>query len=337
LASRIFFFDSMANPCPRCLNDPTPNDGKRQGTCSGGLDNGLLCDVNGSAPNAHFGSTSLDCRPNTTVVATSLPVSLTNSTTGTETRTLSAANPNCRGTGHTGEKCFCDTCNNLLATPCNTDGDCPDPPGPIGPICGGLRCIGGPNAGGPCTVAGASSECPGAGSCGRPGLATAPNQCNDAVCTPTTGNEGECAAGPIEFFCEPNATMIGCVSQADCDAAGLRSCNGGANVNQVCTTDAQCPGGTNCAVANPGDTGHPGGCCLDRCTGSKLRECFTDNGIIGNSINATGAASVPVNDASDPTLASLFCVGPSSAAFLNAEGRPGPARLESMFHVQGTP
>jgi hypothetical protein len=315
LISRVFGGATNPNPCPRCLGDPTPNDGKRGGTCSGGTDNGLACDIDGSSPNQHFGSTSLDCRPNTSVLA-SLPIDLTN-TTGTATRTLSAENPNCRATGSTALKCFCDTCAQLDAAPCSSNADCL-----AGRICGGLRCGGGSNAGGVCTVAGVNTECPG-GSCGRPGLQTAPNQCDDATCTPTTGNSGECSAGPTNFYCSPNATMIPCDTQTDCDNAGLRSCVGGANAGTVCTVASECPSGS---------------CDLDTCTRAIQRPCFTDNGVVGNSINATGNPDVPVNDASDPTLAALFCIGPTSSGSVNnAAGLPGLGRLELLGHAQGIP
>jgi hypothetical protein len=315
LTSRVFGGATNPNPCPRCLGDATPNDGVRGGTCSGGTDNGLACDVNGVSPNAHFGTTSLDCRPSTSQLA-ALPIALVNST-GTETRTLSAASPNCRATGATSQKCFCDTCASLAAEPCGSNADCPG-----GRICGGLRCQNGTNAGGVCTVAGVNTQCP-SGSCGRPGLATAPNQCDDATCTATTGNEGECSAGPSDFYCGPNATMIPCTSQADCDAAGLSSCTGGSNDGQVCTVAGDCPGGT---------------CDIDTCTVVKTRPCYTDNGASGASVHATGAADVPVADESDPTLASLFCIGPVASSAVNAAaGLPGLGRLELPGHARGLP
>jgi hypothetical protein len=328
LTSRVFGGATNPNPCPRCIGDPTPNDGVRGGTCSGGTDDGQVCDVDGSSPNPHFGSTSLDCRPSTSVLAT-LPIDLTN-TTGTATKTLTAANPNCRATGFTSLKCFCDTCASLAAEPCASNADCPG-----GRICGGRRCRSGSNVGGVCTVAGVNSQCPG-GSCGQPGVATAPNQCDDATCYPTTGNSGECSAGPTDFYCSPNGTMIPCSSQTDCDAAGLRSCNGGPNVNKVCTTDAECPGGSSCATNNAGDPN--AGCCLDLCTLAITRPCYTDNGIVGASVNASGNPDVPVNDASAPTLAALVCIGPTSTSSVNgAAGLPGLGRLELMVHMQATP
>jgi hypothetical protein len=45
-----------------------------------------------------------------------------------------------------------------------------------------------------------------------------------------------------------------------------------------------------------------------------------------------------VNDASDLTLAALFCIGPTNAAAVNnAAGLPGLGRFELQGHAQGTP
>ncbi|MGH7893245.1 MAG: hypothetical protein ACREQL_01170, partial [Candidatus Binatia bacterium] len=200
--------------------------------------------------------------------------------------------------------------------------------------CGaGRLCVGGTNAGAACTVA---SQCPGSGGfcgcstgiCGFPGLATAPNQCDggdtDCAAGGTPGpNDGQCQTGPTDFFCQPNATMISCVDDTECTAAGVKSCTGGGNGGAVCTVASECPGGT---------------CDLDTCTGSKTRECFLDNGTIGNTDDATGAADPPVNDASDPTLAALFCIGPTASSAVNAAaGLPGLGRLELEGHAEGLP
>ena len=72
---------------------------------------------------------------------------------------------------------------------------------------------------------------------------------------------------------------------------------------------------------------------------SRFRDCF-DNGEIGDTVTASGEAIAPVNHQSDPTIASLFCVGPtSSAAVNNAAGLPGLGRLELRGHAtdDGTP
>jgi hypothetical protein len=119
LISRVYTGPNP-NPCPRCVGDATPNDNARGGTCDAGTNVNLSCDVNGSSPNPYWGSTSLDCPPTGGAQVAALPINLTNST-GTETRTVSSANPNCRAPGFTSFKCLCDTCNNAAATPCGTE------------------------------------------------------------------------------------------------------------------------------------------------------------------------------------------------------------------------
>ena len=314
LVSRVFSGATVASPCPKCVGDATANDGARAGICDSGQNSGQSCDVNGSSPNVFFGATSLDCPPVAGAQIASLPVDLSNST-GTVTRTLSIASPLCHAPGFTTLACFCDTCNDAAAEPCATNADCPDPPGPTGPICGGKRCIAGTNAGTPCA---ATSECP-SGACTFPGTATAPNQCSDATCSPTTGNEGECSGGPFEQFCGPDATFAGCSTNADC--ASFTTCSGGTNAGRPCSTAAQCPGGT----------------CVSQqtCSIGKFRKCFTDNGVVGNAIHATGAADPPVNGDSNPTLAALFCIGPTASSAVNSvAGLPGPGRLELPGHAR---
>jgi hypothetical protein len=283
------------HPCPSCDGDATPNDGVAGGTCTGGKHNGLACDGGGVSGNVHWGTTSLDCPPIDGNLILSAPIDLANGT-GTRSKTLSAASPNCRATGFTALKCFCDTCASLAAEPCSSNADCTG-----GRICGGLRCQGGGNAGGVCTVAGANSQCPG-GSCGRPGLATAANQCDDQTCSPNPGdpdgsNEGVCAAGPTDFFCGPTATFYPCTSDFDC-------------------------------ASYPGNT----------CSISKQRECFTDNGMLGASIMASGAPDAPVNDQADPKLGALFCYPPAIASSFNVyQGAPGLGRLEVPVHARALP
>jgi hypothetical protein len=316
----------VEHPCPRCIGDTTPNDGVAGGTCDAGTRIGLGCDENGSSPVALFGDTSLDCPPTSSTGILEIPLT---TSTGLESRTLSAASPNCRAGGFTGQKCLCDTCNDAAATACSSNADCVA----VGAtVCGGKRCLSGANDGSPCSV---NSECA-SGACGVPGTPTQPNKCDDGVCTPTSGNEGECAAGPIDIFCEPNATMYSCLSQSDCDAAAVRSCQGGANDGAVCSNDSECPGGNVCSGLNASDANT--GCCLDLCTGLHLRECFTDNGVIGQSIAATGAAEVPAFEITHPTFAAIGCLQPTNAPAQNiAAGLAGPLRLTIHGLGRGLP
>jgi hypothetical protein len=288
ILSSVYSGPTADAPCPKCVGDGPTNDGIRGGTCDSGDNAGQTCDVNGQSPNIHFGKTSLDCPPLSGGLIAALPIDLTN-TTGTKSKTLTAAQPNCRGAGFTHLKCFCDTCNNNNQETCEDNGDCPDPPGPIGPICGGPRCISGANDGAPCT---ANSECPGS-SCNAPGEPTLPNGCADANCdTSLGGNEYECSAGPFDQFCEPTAQFKSCTVDADC-------------------------------AAFPGNT----------CTGGKNRPCFPDNGVVGNQVDATGQPDPPVGHQSDPTLASSFCIGPTSSGAVNGvAGIPGLGRLELPGH-----
>ena len=284
LTSRVFLGPLLNHPCPQCTGDTTANDGVKGGHCSAGAHSGATCDANGSSPNTAFGTTSLDCPPLAGGVVAALPIDLSN-TTGTKARTLSAANPNCRAFGQTGQKCQCETCNNSAAAPCSSNADCGSG------ICGGKRCMGGTNDGKACT---ANSECPGVSSCGVPGQATAPNACDDGTCT-----SGACAAGPTDQFCSPVETFRQCTSNADC------------------------------AAGTAGDT----------CSISKARPCF-DSGNVGDVVSATGQAAPPTNHQSNPTLAALFCIGPTSSGGVNsAAGLPGLGRLQLQGHAtdNGTP
>jgi hypothetical protein len=219
-------------------------------------------------------------------------------------KTLRAASPNC--TGAPSAKCLCDTYNNANAEACDENADCPDPAGPIGPICGGRRCLGGPNVGAACS---ANSACP-AGICTRPGEPTKPNACLDDSFTgiycldPDSDGEGECAAGPMDDTCSL--------------ASG--------HAQRGCNTDAQCGGGVGSCESNN-------------------RKCFLTGGGSANvsthfyfgtdSLVANGVEDPPV---ADPTLGSVFCVGPTAASALNnVTGLPGPARLTVTEHVVALP
>src|SRR6266404_790370 len=304
----------LEHPCPRCLGDATANDGVAGGTCNTGARDTKACDANGSSPNSQFGTTSLDCPPDPNTLVATLAIDLTN-TTGTKTRTLGAANTNCRNLGFAGQKCQCDSCDDPGTSPCSTNADCgakfcaggtnntlpctvdancPSGLCKAGSICGGKRCQGGPNNGSPCSIA---SECGGANACGVPGSTTQPNACSAGVgdCVADAGtpspNDRKCASGPFDQYCGPVETFRQCTSNVQCTFVG------------------------------------------DTCSVSKLRVCF-DNGNLGEAVSSTGTPDPPVAHNSDPKLASLFCISPTTSSAVNsAAGLPGLGRLELQGHA----
>ena len=197
-----------------------------------------------------------------------------------------------------GARCLCDTCNNGNAEPCMGNADCPDPAGPVGPICGGRRCLAGGNAGAPCANA---TECP-ASTCERPGERTLPSGCFVDDCstpfpmgcvdTAPIDGEGECAQGPLQRFCSA--------------ASG--------HGQRFCWTDDDC-GGT-----------------PDSCVESN-RPCFLTgpffNGAGGmgtGTLSAAGVAETPIADVFSPTLAAVYCSGAAKPLPDIAFGLPGPTR-----------
>ncbi len=286
-------------PCPRCSDAGSINDGVDGGTCDGGPRVGLACDANGEVPGRpDYGRTSLDCPPSPAGLIATLAIDATNATSPV-VKTLTPSSPSCSGAP--GSKCLCDTCNNAAAEPCDDHGDCPDPTGPIGPICGGRRCLGGPNTGGACS---SNTECPGVtGACLRPGVPTQPAACFDD------------STSPGSPYC------------LDADGDGIGVCDLGPNDprctvasghgQRFCATQDDCGGGAGtCAIAP--------------------RSCFLTGGgsfqpapqLIGtDTLVAVGMEDAPVGDVSHPILGGVFCVAPSGlAAFNVVTGLPGPAR-----------
>ncbi len=278
------------HPCPRCVGDGASNDNVRAGTCDAGPRVGLACDGNASHEYPDFGTTSFDCPPAPLGKIADFVLGTVSFSTGTQSRVVSTANPFCKGT-FTGERCMCDTCNNVAAERCATNADCPDPAGPIGAICGGTRCLGGGNNGAACTT---NAECP-AGACNRPGQPTKPNGCLDdtvtmgpaCVDTSPVDGEGECVAGPV-----------------------TQSCNAASGHPQrPCLDDMDCGG------------------LFDSCRSSNFK-CYLDLGVVGGTVSVTGIATPPAGNTSDPTaLGALTCVAPAESSSVNSVGGfPGLAR-----------
>jgi hypothetical protein len=80
LTSTVFLGNDVAHPCPTCRDDPTPNDGKKDGRCVGGATDGQSCDVNGTTK--LFGGVSNDCVPPQDKNAGELTIDLAPLTTG---------------------------------------------------------------------------------------------------------------------------------------------------------------------------------------------------------------------------------------------------------------
>jgi hypothetical protein len=303
LTSRVYNGLAIDSPCPTCVGDPSINVAATTGVCSGGPRNGFPCDANGQVPGRpDFGTTSLDCPPAPSGIIATLTIDLT-SKTGPVVKTLSTASPNCNGAA--GQKCLCDTCNNANADVCDDNSDCPDPAGPIGPICGGRRCLSGVNVGAACN---ATSECP-ASACQKPGQATQPTACVDDT------------TQPGHFDC------------SDPDADGVGRCENGPN-------DGQCSVASGHAQRQCSADADCGGAALS-CE-SVARACFLTGGLtaeIGtNTLIAAGMADAPMNDVSHPTLGAVFCIGPTSASAINnVAGLPGPARVTIKGTATGLP
>ncbi len=212
LTSKVHSGPTVEQPCPICEGDVAVDDDIKDGTCNGGPSDGVACDSDASSP--LFGETSFDCLPDPAGNIGNLPIIFKNATTGTLTETIVAGSPTCTGFGFTTAQCFCDTCDNLAATPCRTHADCTA----VGAtICGGRRCQSPSlNLGDPCTTSG---DCD-SGPCGRPGEPTKQNACASGVCSSAGGNEGVCATGPFTGTCSPAEPFRPCTTSAQCPVSG---------------------------------------------------------------------------------------------------------------------
>lgn len=189
---------SVTEPCPYCTGDTTACDGSRDGTCVGGPDDGLSCDVGGTSgcfPAPGGDGHSLDCMPDplTTISGTGLRVDMS-LTTGTSK--LKAA-LFCEPPFDT-EKCWCKVCSGDTTLACDSD-----------EVCAGA----------------------GAGTCSSTGsgVATAPNACTSGTCVEISGEEGKCSGGQSDTFCDgvlacDAAGIIPCTTNTDCAMAGAGTC-----------------------------------------------------------------------------------------------------------------
>lgn len=132
LAARVFPSEgATAPPCPVCLGDPTPNDGRKRGTCRGGATPGAACDVGGI--DEVSGATSNDCLPAGSSIA-ELTIDLNPLTT----KQLEAdSSVDCLSDGSPPGSCLCP--GQVRQNPCEPDGVCPPSgvceAGPLDRVC----------------------------------------------------------------------------------------------------------------------------------------------------------------------------------------------------------
>jgi len=198
-------------PCPTCDGDITPNDGVRDGACSGacadtvtpctsnsdcatgeaclggGADAGLPCDaqyVDPTFPVTSPGANSLDCFPAGATVAQGIVADhmLTTGSTG-----LGSLVP-CSVGGAL--DCHCGVCQTDQTIPCSSDANCP-----TGDVCGDFQ----------------------------PGVNPLPNPCDDIFCTENAGDpgQGSCLADSPVTYCDgvlraEGTGLLNCTTNADC-------------------------------------------------------------------------------------------------------------------------
>ncbi len=130
--------------------------------------------------------------------------------------------------------------------------------------------------------------------------------CTNAAGEPRKANSclDDTTTGPDESLCAATGNGEGsCPSSTINQRCNIETFRG-------CTTNLDCP--------------FPGDAC-----GANLLECFPGyNGVIGDTISATGAAAAPRNHAGTQTFASVFCLAPTGSSSVNTvAGLPGPGRL----------
>jgi hypothetical protein len=187
LVSLVHLGLSTTQPCPVCNGDVTPNDGVRDGTCSGGLTSGA-CDVNGTHPT--FGPVSFDCPPNaaTNISGNGLQINLKFSTAQ---QSLAATLP-CDDPGVFGD-CPCRVCSGDGTLGCSSNADC---------------------------------AAAGAGSCTAGGGAgVKPSECADIQCSSAGECEAGPVDTYCDGQTHPDGRgYVTCVADADCAALGAGTC-----------------------------------------------------------------------------------------------------------------
>jgi len=187
---------TTAGVCGACMGDPSPYDGKKDGTCMASpvpdptrvrndpLHAGdLKCDVNryGEIPGFNYGY-SMDCSPTFNSSLPPTPFSGSFSSSGFKI-SITDQSPKCVDPSFSGANCFCGTCSNSTAA-CASDAEC-----------NGGQCV--------------ASSLPGAGSAAS-NIPVAGNLCDSGACNwnPAVGI-GSCTStklGGMTVNCYPAAT-----------------------------------------------------------------------------------------------------------------------------------
>lgn len=199
LRAAVYLGVSETRPCPYCRNDPTPQDGVRDGTCLGGLREGQPCDVQGfdltfanpDQLDSPTSGTSLDCTPTPgdnisgSGLAITLPL-----TTGTSIKDAVDACESPNGS----LECFCGVCTLDPTVSCNSDTEC------------SVLALGSCGAGNP------------------PDVDRKPNNCSDGTCFDIGNTDrGRCLGTPdLDTYCSGalfanGKGIISCGVDADCD------------------------------------------------------------------------------------------------------------------------
>ena len=165
-------------------------------------------------------------------------------------------------------------------------------------------------------MAGLDTDCQ--ATCGRPGEPTKPNACGNGQCISGGGaDDGQCSVAPNDNLCSVE-TFRSCTTNANCRPPG----EGGS-----CADCA--PGMQTCGVKRRE--------CLfdlDECSGTT--QTCTGTPTSNRTITANGMEETPVNDVSHPTLASLFCIGPTGSSAVNGVGGlPGLGKIKLRGTARG--
>jgi cysteine-rich repeat protein len=184
--------------------DPVAGDGLAQGKCFGGNNEGQSCDIavmNASFPAPGGGGHSLDCFPSNGFNISGFGARL-DAVRTTGSSSLSA-DVECGIPPFVVLACPCGVCNGNSQSPCASNADCL------------------------------------AGTCGAPDSDDVfPNTCDDGVCTPIGGDEGQCNAGPTDKSCDGitranGKGFINCFANADCDAVNIGEDAGNCSLSEL--------------------------------------------------------------------------------------------------------